>query len=455
MNRTIEEIHDLHLGGAYSNRALNVVAISDDELASAAIRDSELQTNKDIYRNKTDYHSKIKLHPDQEKVSASPARFKVVVCGRRWGKTEFGKHLSISLADQGKHVWWILPNYPMAVDTWHDIKRTFNGDYAEKQEQFHIIRTHNGGILRIRTASDMESLKGSGLDHAIFDETASTSKQIWTESIRPSLSDKKGGATFLGTPKGVMNWFYELFGLGLNPEMPDWECWNLPTWTNPFIDPDEIEQARRLLPSSLFDQEYGAKFTSNAGLIYDNFDMSLNVSARAEYAPDEPVYWAVDDGYAYGGGEGTEGYHPRVILFYHITALGGVDVFDERYATGESKYDETIDAALERYPAPYVAYVDSSAAMLRGALTLRGIPNAGATHVVTEGIKNVRRMICDGNGTPLLRIHPRCVNLIKEMQLYTYHDTSLGPNGERKPAKMNDHGPDALRYGTYHLRYGA
>lgn len=342
----------------------------------------------------------------------------------------------------------------MAVDVWHDLKRTLDGKWAEKHEDQRLIRTDSGGVLRIRSASDVDRLKGSGLDDVIFDETASTKKEVWTEAIRPALSDKVGNATFLGTPKGVMNWFYEIFQLGQDPAELDWQCWNFPTWTNPFIKPEEIESARRQLPANLFDQEYGAKFTSNAGLIYDNFDMTRNVTADAEYSADRPVFWAIDDGYAFGAGEGSESYHPRVILFYQQTDGGGINVFAERYATGESDYNETFTAALEMgYPEPDLAYVDGSAAMLRGALTMRGIQNVNGTHVVTEGIKNVRRMICDGSGTALLKIHPRCTKLIKEILLYTYHDSSLGPNGERKPAKLNDHGPDALRYGTYHLRY--
>ena len=79
----------------------------------------------------------------------------------------------------------------------------------------------------------------------------------------------------------------------------------------------------------------------------------------------------------------------------------------------------------------------------------------GATHIVTEGIKNVRRLIGDGNGIRLLKVHPRCTNLISEIVSYVYDDALKSVNGELKPSKMNDHSLDALRYGTWHLRYGA
>ena len=78
-----------------------------------------------------------------------------------------------------------------------------------------------------------------------------------------------------------------------------------------------------------------------------------------------------------------------------------------------------------------------------------------ATHKVQEGIKNVRRLICDGQGVRLLRIHPRCKNLTSELQSYHYDDGSkVAVVGEQKPAKLDDHGPDCLRYMTWHLHYG-
>jgi phage terminase large subunit len=190
------------------------------------------------------------------------------------------------------------------------------------------------------------------------------------------------------------------------------------------------------------------------GVIYDNWD-ALNVTEEAEYNPDLDVYWAVDDGYVYGQGPGTISYHPRVVLFMQATAIGGVNVFDEYYACHELS-EVTIENCLAKpYSPPSVCYVDSSAAELKGRLWNKGIQTVGATHKVEEGIKNLRRMVCDGNGIRLFRIHPRCMNLNREMSSYRYDDDSHAASiGERKPLKVDDHGTDAARYGTFHFRYG-
>lgn len=202
------------------------------------------------------------------------------------------------------------------------------------------------------------------------------------------------------------------------------------------------------------------------GVVYDNWD-DVNITEDAEYNPALPVRWGLDDGYSYGQGPGTESYHPRVVLLAQLTAQGGLNIFDEYYRTLEVE-EKTLDTLLgpgdgqtppdepwRRYTKPEAVWIDSSAAQLKARLNARGIITFGATHPVSEGIKNLRRLICDGSGVRLIKVHPRCVNLVQEMAAYRYDEKSaVAQVGERKPLKMDDHGPDALRYLAWPLRYG-
>jgi len=199
---------------------------------------------------------------------------------------------------------------------------------------------------------------------------------------------------------------------------------------------------------------YEGKWVQAEGVIYDNWTHE-NITLAADFNPDYgAVYWGVDDGYVYGGGPGTLSYHPRVILMAQITPVGGLNVFAEYYRTLELP-EASISAAMGYgYPAPELAYVDSSAAELRARFSTLGIMNAGATHPIGEGIKNLRRFICDGNGQRLLKVHPRCENLIRELQTYRYSDSTAGVvAGEPKPEKLDDHGPDSARYLCWGLRH--
>lgn len=221
---------------------------------------------------------------------------------------------------------------------------------------------------------------------------------------------------------------------------------------NPNNPPGYVENTLSILTGVMRERLVLGKWVQAEGVIYDNFSIEKNVQDVA-YNPEMPVIWGVDDGYAAGEGPGKASYHPRVFLVAQEDGRGGFNVLAERYSTGEASYDTSIDAVLELgFPPPQLAYIDSSAAMMRGALTVRGIPNMGATHPVVDGLRNVRRLICDGNAQTLLHIHPRCTDLITEMQMYSYDETAQ-VSGDRKPAKVNDHGPDALRYMTWHARY--
>jgi phage terminase large subunit len=189
------------------------------------------------------------------------------------------------------------------------------------------------------------------------------------------------------------------------------------------------------------------RWVAAEGIIFDNFSHTGNVTESAEYNPELETYWGIDDGYAEGSGIGTISHHPRVILLAQQTAIGGINVFEEYYQT-QTMPEASLDEVMSwPYNLPRMALVDSSAAELRRRLSDKQIFNGAATHRVSDGIKIARRFICDGNGVRLLKIHPRCENLIRELQSYRYDDKArTAEAGEPRPMKLDDHCPDALRY---------
>lgn len=223
---------------------------------------------------------------------------------------------------------------------------------------------------------------------------------------------------------------------------------------NPYNPPEYIDNLDKLTGTRRLRLRDG-KWVQSEGAIYPEFSLEFNVTTHAEYMPHLPVTWGVDDGFAQGEGPGYASYHPRVILFGQQTQQGGMNIFDEYYAAGELP-ERTLDYVQSKpYERPEMAYIDSSALVLKERLWERDIPTVGATHRVAEGIKNVRRLVADGQGVRLLQIHPRCVNLIREMQSYRYAPNSVAVDiGEPKPLAVDDHGPSALRYQTWHLRHG-
>lgn len=206
-------------------------------------------------------------------VKRSSARFKVVCVGRRAGKTKGGEVEALETALTGGIVWWIAPVYAQGAIGWRGIKqlcRQIPGTAPREADR--IMHFPSGGFIQVKTGDDPNNLKGEGLDLAVFDEAALVKMAAWTESVRPALSDKQGRALFLSTPKGIGNWFYRIFGYGLDPAFPDWQSWQLPTSVNPYIPLSEIEAARADMPERLFRQEYLAEFIEDSGAVFRHVD---------------------------------------------------------------------------------------------------------------------------------------------------------------------------------------
>ena len=203
------------------------------------------------------------LHPAQQLVALSNKRFRILVAGRRFGKTLLGTSLCIAKAMQGGNAWWVAPTYAMALEGWKTI-RDLAGQYGfEIKESEKTITTENGGFVTVRTADNPDRLRGAGLDLIVLDECAFIKEQTWKEVLRPTLTERKGGALFISTLKGIQNWFKRLYDEAETAD--DWERWTFTTYDNPFVDKAELEIAKREIGSFLFSQEYEAQFVEQTG----------------------------------------------------------------------------------------------------------------------------------------------------------------------------------------------
>lgn len=207
------------------------------------------------------------LHDAQLAIAKSDARFKVVCCGRRFGKTMLGVVVCLRAALKGGRVWWVAPTYQQALEGWRYLVRLTNQiPQARTRVSDHTVMLGRGSI-QIKTADNPDNLRGSGLDGAVLDEAASMKPEVFDLIIRPALADKQGWAMFPSTPQHF-NWFYDLFERGQSADFPDWQSWQHPTWHNPYIAESEIDAARRDMTDEDFEQEFGASFTAVGGAIF-------------------------------------------------------------------------------------------------------------------------------------------------------------------------------------------
>jgi Terminase large subunit, T4likevirus-type, N-terminal len=179
-------------------------------------------------------------HP-QYKVFTCDSRFRILVAGRRFGKTYLALIELVRAAwVSGRLVWYIAPTNKQAKRiAWKRLKKLTCLYWAAKPNETDLsVELVGGGTIALRGADNYDSLRGDGLDFVVLDEYASMSPDVWTEVVRPSLSDRNGGALFTGTPHGF-NHFYDLYqGVreagptplapsGLSP-FPKMVCWPTP-----------------------------------------------------------------------------------------------------------------------------------------------------------------------------------------------------------------------------------
>ncbi len=111
----------------------------------------------------------------------------------------------------------------------------------------------SGGSIALRGADNYDALRGDGLDFIVLDEYASMAPQAWSEVLRPALSDRRGRALFIGTPKGF-NHFYDLFQNA--GSQPDWAAFQFTTEQGGNVAREELEGAARELDERTYPRSF-------------------------------------------------------------------------------------------------------------------------------------------------------------------------------------------------------
>lgn len=201
-------------------------------------------------------------HSAQEKVLNEAKRFNTLSCGRRWGKSALSVNLLCETALDGYPAGYFAPTYKLLDGTFNECLAALEPVLKRKNDH-QFIELITGGKIEFWSLENELAGRSRKYKRAIIDEAA-FAKQLWTrwtESIRATLSDFKGDAWFLSTPKGK-NDFHKLFMRGKMSE-ENWMSWQMSTYSNPFIDPAEVDDAKKDLPELAFSQEYMAEFNEN------------------------------------------------------------------------------------------------------------------------------------------------------------------------------------------------
>ena len=386
----------------------------------------------------------MKLSEPQTIVSQDERRFRVLVTGRRFGKTTLAiREVCYVARTPGRVCWIVCPSYRQAKQiSWIKLKQILQDlRWVKKINEAELtITLKNGSRICLRGADNPDSLRGVGIDFLVMDECADIEESAWTTVLRPTLSDTKGKAMFIGTPKG-MNWFHDLYQRGQDQTEQEWGSHQYTTVQGGWVDQEEIEQAKRDLDAKTYRQEYEATWETYSGVIYYGFDMKHSVK-HFEVPDDVNVY--------------------HIGMDFNIDPLSAtvsyikdntVYVFDEILIWG-SNTQEMVDEIHNRYKnKKIIVYPDPASRQRRtsagGKTDLSILQNAGFAckvpnrHMaVRDRINSMNSKLCSSAGVRSVIFHPRLRNMLNSISKQCYKE------GTSLPDKTQglDHMCDAISY---------
>lgn len=398
----------------------------------------------------------IKVHKLQKVVLKDNRRFRVVVAGRRWGKTVFSKIAAIIAAARKEKqlIWYVAPTYAQARDImWEDLKASIPREWIYKiNETRMMIHLVNRSRIQLKGADKPDSLRGVGLNFVIIDEAQDIKEETWEMVLQPTLATTNGKAVFIGTPKQY-NWFYHRYMLGQRGDMVkdvrgkdirnEWKSWQFPTISSPFIPAREIAARRADMDPRSFRQEFEASFEVMSGRVYYPFDRNVHLG-NYPFNSQLPIYVGMDFNV-----------DPMSAVIVQEQGNGDIWVVDEIVLFG-SNVQETADELTRRYwrytnqISIYPDPAGSNRNHDRGETSLDVLREAGFKSIyykrkhplVADRVNAVNRLLRTADGHIRLFADNKCRKFIDSVEQTIYKEGSR----EVDKAQGKEHVMDAFGY---------
>lgn len=288
---------------------------------------------------------KIKLptpHEGQKKVIESKAKWRIISCGRRWGKSFICLILALQTMLAGKRVAYVTPVYSLGTEFYSELLKFIPNELiAVSNKQELNIKLKTGGEIRFFSGEATRSIRGFKFSRVIIDEAAFIPdlEAIWTQVIMPTLATTDGDALFASTPNG-RNYFYSLFLKGKQNEH-NYESFHFPSSSSPYVSADFLRTAKKSVSEEVYNQEYLAIPLASNG---NPFGKYIRENVIEELSSDATVVYAID-----------------VAKFHDYTVILGLDVEGKQTYFDRYKGEWSLTKnKIELLPANTMKVIDSS-----------------------------------------------------------------------------------------------
>jgi len=368
-------------------------------------------------------------------------RFICAALARRLGKTYIANVIGqlVTLVPNC-NVLIISPNYNLSAISFELQRRLikhFDLEVTRDNLKDKIIELSNGSTIRMGSISTVDSTVGRSYDLIIFDEAALSDhgEDAFNIALRPTLDKPQAKAIFISTPRGKNNWFSKFWSRGFDPNFPEWVSLQADYTENSRMAQSDVDEARRSMSKSEFEQEYMASFTSYLGQIYEGF--------KPEYVLEElpdlrgECIAGLDPGYKDETAWVTIIYDYTSDCFYCVQ-----DYCESERTTRE--HAEHFTRFIEQYSIETV-FIDSAAAQFAADLAYNyDISTTRAKKDVLPGIAYVQTLVQQGR----FKVLHNCQHVLAMLDQYQWDDRE-GLTRERPKHNRYSHIADAVRYALY------
>jgi len=388
----------------------------------------------------------ISLRYAQGEVFNCDKRFRVLVAGRRFGKSYLSciELLRGAINRPGETYFYCAPTYRMAKDiAWKELKKLVPKVWVQSKNETDLrLELINGSTIELKGTENAMALRGRSLAGVVLDEAAFMDRDVWAEVIRPALADKQGWALFISTPDGTASWFYDMWCFCGEQEWDDWKRWSFTTIEGGNVAPEEVEAARAQLDARTFRQEFEASFENLTGLVAVSFDDD-NIDKEVQDLHMLPLLLGLDFNVDPMAGVCAVKHNDMLYVFDEIMLTGGATTWDfaeevtRRYGV-DRRVIACPDPTGNARKTSGVGSTDHSI-LRRSGFT---VMSPKAPWKIRDKITAVNTALYDANGDRRTLIHPRCKELIKSLRTLTYAPNTGLPNKNLGV----DHAFDAFGY---------
>ena len=264
-------------------------------------------------------------------VHQCPARYRILVSGRRAGKSMCTSHdliyQAINEAPAGSP-------FLFAANVWPETHRSYDNTraalerielqaqtlagypkpslkaksiiYAGEEKSRFRLNLANGTYVEFKSGQEPDNLRGPGYYELVLDEFSEMSSEVWDKVLRPTLAERRGKALISGTPKGRGGAFWRLFQMGNHGNLhadvalrdipgiplyspspdpklidPEYQSFHFPTWANPLINDAEMHKLKKDMSELAFKQEMMAEFLEEGSGVFRN----IRACMKGEFEP--------------------------------------------------------------------------------------------------------------------------------------------------------------------------